>query len=136
MSFQNTFIILTSNIGSEIFGREQGLGFEKATRGLSEKKRQAVLSELKKMLRPELLGRIEHVLMFEPLSLAALRRIAKLELEALARRLKERSVTLSIDPSAIALVSQKSTSPEQGARLIRKIIQGKSRACYCSSSSA
>ncbi|MEI9966228.1 MAG: hypothetical protein WDN67_00920 [Candidatus Moraniibacteriota bacterium] len=74
--------------------------------------------------------------MFEPLSLAALRRIAKLELEALARRLKERSVTLSIDPSAIALVSQKSTSPEQGARLIRKIIQGKSRACYCSSSSA
>jgi ATP-dependent Clp protease ATP-binding subunit ClpC len=123
VSFQNTLVILTSNIGSDIWTREQALGFEKEGRLRHAGKRLAVLESLKKILRPELLSRIEHTLVFDPMTPASLKQIARLELRKLAGRLSERGVTLRFDPSVAAFVASEAAASEQGARLVRKIIQ-------------
>lgn len=128
VSFKNTLIILTSNIGTAAFTREARIGFD---RKVSEKNtaeqfdaiKKEVLSELKKEIRPELLARLDQTIVFNPLTEAAISGIVTLELERLGKRLKEKGLTLIYDKPLVAYLAKKSFAPEQGARLVRKSIQ-------------
>lgn len=128
VSFKNTLILLTSNIGTAGFGSESQIGFDESrildqlSASQIEKNEQTVLQELKTVLRPELLARLDHILVFHPLSQTALEHIASLELEKLKQRLKENHVDLRIQknvPRAIVTLLQ---DKKEGARLIRKYI--------------
>ncbi len=128
VSFRNTLIILTSNIGTASFTQTARIGFANNVdaHGLHERfeaiKRE-VLSQLKKEMRPELLARLDHTIVFNALTEDAIRDIARLELDTLATRLKSQGIALRYPVTLIRYIAKKSFAPEQGARLVRKNIQ-------------
>jgi ATP-dependent Clp protease ATP-binding subunit ClpC len=129
VSFRHTLIILTSNIGTAAFTQNATIGFHgkhpssAALRDRFETTKTNVLNELKKELRPELLARLDHIIVFNALDEAAIKSITKTEFSALVKRLKQRGISLKIPASVIGFIAEKSFSPEQGGRLIRKNIQ-------------
>jgi ATP-dependent Clp protease ATP-binding subunit ClpA len=82
-----------------------------------------VLAELKKQMKPELLNRLDCVIVFNALSEAEIKKIAVLGLEDLKKRLEKQGVTLSCENKLIDCISRKSIAFEQGARQVRKNIQ-------------
>ena len=128
VSFKNTLILITSNIGTAAFTETGAIGFKKhlAAENLAERfesVERTVLAELKKTLRPELLARISETIVFRPLDTAAIESITRLELEELRTRISKKGVALSWDAKTLHLIAQKSFSPLHGARLIRKQIE-------------
>lgn len=128
VSFRNTLIILTSNIGTASFTQTARIGFSKHIEksDLAERfeaiKRE-VLNELKKEMRPELLARLDHVIVFNALTEEAVGKITELELQILTERLKKQGITLTYPISLVKYIAKKSFTPEQGGRLIKKNIQ-------------
>lgn len=129
VNFKNTIVILTSNIGTDEFTKASaGIGFSSPTKpkSLIEKFttiKEAVIKELKSKLRPELLNRLDHVLVFNALRPEDIKKITKIELEKLSHRLEERKIELSYDARTIDHIAKKSLNPGQGARLVRKNVQ-------------
>lgn len=128
ISFKNTLILITSNIGTAAFTEASAIGFGKHldtgdTTDRFASIEHAVLTELKKTLRPELLARIGSTLVFRPLDAAAIEAITKLELQELQKRLRAKNINLSWDDDILKFLGKKSFSPEHGARLIRKNIE-------------
>ncbi|MGB4943175.1 MAG: ATP-dependent Clp protease ATP-binding subunit [Candidatus Moraniibacteriota bacterium] len=128
VSFKNTLIILTSNIGTASFTQSAKVGFAEAIPGRVlraefEAIQREVLEELKKEMRPELLGRLDQVIVFNALDQSAIERIALLELNRLKARLAAQGITLTIPATITHWIAEKSFAPEQGARLVRKNVQ-------------
>lgn len=128
VSFRNTIIILTSNIGTQAFSQTARIGFHdhvphEALQAQFETIQKDVLKELKQQMRPELLNRLDHIIVFQPLTKESLRKIVKLELRTLKSRLAAQSVELSYKKDILDFITEKSFTPEQGARLIRRNIQ-------------
>lgn len=128
VSFKHTLIILTSNIGTASFTSSAKVGFAEAIpnrvlRAEFDAIKREVLEELKKEMRPELLGRLDQVIVFEALDTKAIKQIAKLELDQLKHRLAGQNITLTIPSVVIDWIAAKSFAPEQGARLVRKNVQ-------------
>ncbi|MFA5030853.1 MAG: ATP-dependent Clp protease ATP-binding subunit [Patescibacteria group bacterium] len=132
VNFKNTIIILTSNVGLTTLNRAARMGFDADT---SNEKEQAeekfkelkdkVLSELKDNFRPEFLNRIDNIVVFHPLDLVAVERVAALQLEDLQSRLQEQKLKVIFSPAVIKTIAKLAYSPDQGARAIQKIIQDK-----------
>jgi len=135
INFRNTLIIMTSNIGitdlnkqanSFGFGQERDAGQdarEKAERDYDRVKTQ-VLSSLKDAMRPELLNRLDKVIVFRPLGVDEIRKIVSLELaETFGHIEKHQDISISADKDAVKYLADKSYDPAQGARLIRRNIQ-------------
>jgi ATP-dependent Clp protease ATP-binding subunit ClpC len=128
VSFKNAVVILTSNIGTSRFTQTAGIGFSTHS---SKKEifrqfdviRSEVLKELKRQLKPELLNRLDSVLVFEPLGTKELKKIGDLELEKLKARLAQRKVNLKVAKNVSAVIASVSLNVNEGARLIRKNIQ-------------
>lgn len=114
VSFKNTVIIMTSNIGSDRI-------LEAIT--IDETVKHAIEKMLHKVFRPEFLNRIDAIAFFHTLTPDNMRAIATLQLQQLKRRLAERSVTLSIAPGVIAYLAEKGYQPEYGARPLKRTIQ-------------
>jgi ATP-dependent Clp protease ATP-binding subunit ClpC len=128
VSFRNALVILTSNIGTASFTQTARIGFAKnmSQHDLGEQfetiKRE-VLGELKKEMRPELLARLDHTIVFNALSKKAIYDITRLELDILAKRLKSQGIILKYPLAVVRHIAEKSFAPEQGARLVKKNIQ-------------
>lgn len=129
VNFKNTIIIMTSNIGLSEFNRQASqFGFieadEKAlVEAAYEQTKEKIKNSLKDIIRTELLNRIDKVLVFEPLPKEAIKKIAELQLNELRERMAGRDIDLGWDDEVIEHLADKSHSPEQGARLVRKVIQ-------------
>lgn len=128
VSFKNTIVIMTSNIGTDEFTNAARVGFEsEQSAGNRIEKFNAikdqVLKELEKKIRPELLNRLDYVLVFNTLGMAEIRKIAGLEMQKLAARLLKKGLKLSFGKEVILLIAKKSLAVNQGARLVRKNIQ-------------
>lgn len=134
ISFRNTVIIMTSNLGMQELNLQAAkIGF--ADRDLEEKNHQArlqkeydsikesVLENLKKDFRPEFLNRIDKIIVFKPLGFGELKKITQLQVALLQARLLEQNVQLKISASVTKFISEKSFDPAQGARFVRKNIQ-------------
>ncbi len=126
INFRNTIIILTSNIGTGQLTKMATLGFSrKKTNSHLKKKllRENITQQLKEALLPELLGRLDHTLIFDSLTEKEIEKIVAYELQKIVNRLKKKSIQLTFTPSLIKHLSQKSFDPAQGARLVKKQIQ-------------
>jgi len=123
VDFKNTVIIMTSNLGTEEFQRG-GIGFPlKKEEGDEQKMRTAIESALKRTFRPELLNRIDDVIIFHPLTEEHLKSIVDLLIHEVERRLAERNIKLEVNEKAKAWLAQKGYDPVYGARPLRRAIQ-------------
>jgi len=123
VDFKNTVIIMTSNLGTEEFQRG-GIGFPlKKEEGDEQKMRTAIESALKRTFRPELLNRIDDVIIFHPLTEEHLKSIVDLLIREVERRLAERGIKLEVNEEAKAWLAQKGYDPVYGARPLRRAIQ-------------
>lgn len=122
VDFKNTIIIMTSNIGSEILQHaisEHGNDFSSEW----NKAKTSVLELLKKTIRPELLNRIDEIVVFKPLQKEEVREIVKLQLSRLQKRLKEKNVELRCTEESMDYLAEKGYQPDLGARPIKRAIQ-------------
>ncbi len=122
VSFKNTIIILTSNIGSDkLTNNRIDLGFyDKPSEKLDNK--QVVLDELKKHFRPELINRIDNIVVFNKLSNNVLTDIAKNMLVQLNKNLKEKNIELKFSSATLKYLVENGTNADYGARPLRRLI--------------
>ncbi len=118
VSFKNTVIIMTSNIGSSFL-----LDGITVNGDIREDARQAVMDELKLGFRPEFLNRVDDIVLFKPLHLDEVKRIAGLLAEQLKLRLKEQHITLDITDKAMGFIAQAGYDPVYGARPLKRYLQ-------------
>ncbi|MBR2732299.1 MAG: ATP-dependent Clp protease ATP-binding subunit, partial [Clostridia bacterium] len=120
VSFENTVIIMTSNAGSN---RGSGaLGFAKTK---NEASKERALKALGEFLRPEFIGRVDEVVVFNDLSQADYERIAGLMLEELVDPLADKGITFTWDNAATAALARMSADGVRGARDLRNVIRRK-----------
>jgi ATP-dependent Clp protease ATP-binding subunit ClpC len=122
VDFKNTVVIMTSNLGSKEFQRG-GIGFLRKEEGDEEKMRTDMKSALKEHLLPELLNRIDDVIIFHPLTKEHLKSIVDLLIREVERGLAERNIQLEVNEEAKAWLVQKGYDPVYGARPLRRAIQ-------------
>ncbi len=127
VSFKNTVIIMTSNIGARhITEKKQTLGFgaggEAESRSMEEI-RKDVLAELRQAFRPEFLNRVDDIIVFNKLSEPEIREIAGKMLDTLGGRLRDMGITVEFDESAVAKIAEEGFDPVYGARPLRRAVQ-------------
>ncbi len=121
--FRNSIIIMTSNMGSHII-QDNFENIDMDNRdAVIEKTKDEVVDLLRKQIRPEFLNRIDEIIMFTPLNKKEVTQIVKLQIDLLAKMLKDKSVTFSATQSAIDLLADKGFDPQFGARPIKRVIQ-------------
>jgi ATP-dependent Clp protease ATP-binding subunit ClpC len=124
VSFRNTVLIMTSNVGAREISRDSSLGFQ-ANEGLipySEIKNSA-MSELKRFFRPEFLNRVDEIVVFHSLTREEINSIFDIMFEEVSERLEERKIHLEITPKAKAYLIDKGYDVKFGARPMRRVIQ-------------
>ncbi len=120
VSFKNTLIILTSNIGSDKINKNKvDLGFNDTVK---EDKSAIMLNELKKYFKPELINRIDNIVIFNKLSAPVLKEIAKKMLADLNKNLKQSGVELKFTQSTLNYLVKNGTNEDFGARPLRRLI--------------
>ncbi|GAB2575803.1 ATPase AAA [Paractinoplanes abujensis] len=125
VSFKNTVLIMTSNLGSDLIsGTRRSVGFG-AAGGASpdEELRDRLDRRLKEQLRPEFINRIDEIIIFRQLEQEQVRQITELMLGETRRRLHNQDVTLKITTAAVDWLAEKGFQPEFGARPLRRVIQ-------------
>jgi ATP-dependent Clp protease ATP-binding subunit ClpB len=117
VSFRNTVVIMTSNIGSPMIQEmtRQSAGQDAV--------RARVLEELRDRLRPEFLNRIDEVIVFRPLSREHLVKIVDIQLTRLRELLESRKIALELTDAAKARLAQDGYDPVFGARPLKRLIQ-------------
>lgn len=121
VNFRNTIVILTSNVGLERF--ESGsIGFSGGDIETSKRLSSDIETELKERFRPELLNRIDHTCVFNPLSNEVLSEICRKQLDELTTRMNEQGINLSI-PDIVTQHLIEKLDPKSGARSVRQLIQ-------------
>jgi len=130
IDFSNTIIIMTSNIGAEKMQKEASLGFRanddddiKDLDAMHEKTKQDVKSELKKMMRPELINRIDKVIVFRALTKKDAVRIVDLLISELKNRLVRKGISIELTQKAKEYLVQQGYDDKNGARPLRRLIQ-------------
>ncbi|CAL4961441.1 unnamed protein product [Urochloa decumbens] len=117
VDFRNTVIIMTSNLGAEhLLAGMVGNNSMKVARDL-------VMLEVRRHFRPELLNRLDEIVIFDPLSHEQLRKVARLQMKDVAVRLAERGVALAVTDAALDVILSLSYDPVYGARPIRRWIE-------------
>jgi len=122
VDFKNTVVIMTSNLGTEEFQR-QAIGFQHRDEADEQRMRKTMESALKQTFRPELLNRIDDVIIFHPLTEENLKSIVDLLVREVERRLAERNIKIEIGPEAKDWLVKRGYDPVYGARPLRRAIQ-------------
>ena len=118
VDFKNTVVILTSNIGAPIL--LEGITREGTIR---EAARDQVMAELRRHFRPELLNRIDDIVLFKPLQAGEIRRIVDLLLVGLRARLADRRITVEMTDDAKTFLGNQGYDPVYGARPLKRFLQ-------------
>jgi ATP-dependent Clp protease ATP-binding subunit ClpC len=126
VDFRNTVVIMTSNLGTEAFNKP-GLGFalasDKPTKTEKEKQKADVEKALRQTFRPELLNRIDEIIVFDPLTEDDLKQIIELLLDDVRDRLADRHVDLELTDEAKSALVREGYDPVFGARPLRRVIE-------------
>ena len=125
VDFRNTVIIMTSNVGARQIAETAPLGFTPdSQKGLSDKEiKSRVMSEMKKLFRPEFLNRLDEIIVFKSLTEEQIAQIVDLMVADLRDRLIVMDMTINLTPEARALVAKEGTDTTMGARPLRRAIQ-------------
>ncbi|CAM5180059.1 ATP-dependent chaperone ClpB [Oligella ureolytica] len=117
VSFRNTVIIMTSNLGSEHIQQMQDQPYEAV--------KAVVWEEVKQSFRPEFLNRIDEVVVFHSLDQKNIEAIAKIQIDRLIERVQAMEMDLKVTDSALAVLAQAGFDPVFGARPLKRAIQQK-----------
>jgi ATP-dependent Clp protease ATP-binding subunit ClpC len=125
VDFRNTIVIMTSNIGAGTISKNQTLGFSVGDdSGLSyEEMKDRIMGELKKVFRPELLNRIDEVIVFHKLTKEEIKLIVELLMQRLRDQMGEHETAIELTEGAKELLVEKGYDPTMGARPLRRAIQ-------------
>ena len=124
VNFRNTVIIMTSNAGARQITNEGRVGFGTAEGVMAyEEIKAGAMNELKKLLNPELINRIDDVIVFDALSKKQVSQILDIQLAELAERLKDKNLTINIKPKAKEYLIEHGYNPAMGARPMRRLIR-------------
>ena len=124
VDFRNTVIIMTSNVGARDIAATQTLGFSGVGEGLSDKEiNQRVMTELKKMFRPEFLNRIDEIIVFKSLTEEQLIQIVRLMVDDLRERMIAQNMSINLTDAACKVIVKEGTDKAMGARPLRRAIQ-------------
>lgn len=115
ISFKNTIIIATSNIGSALI--------QEKIQENQEELSKVLMAELRKFFKPELLNRFDELVMFEPLKQSDMATIAKLRLEGTKKLLMEQNVGITVTDKALNQLAKEGYDPLYGARPLRRLVQ-------------
>jgi ATP-dependent Clp protease ATP-binding subunit ClpB len=114
VDFRNTIVIMTSNLGSQWI-MEPGLSADEI--------RERVMDAVRSHFRPELINRIDEIVIFQSLGLEQIQRIVEIQLRDLRARLAERKLTLELTPAAEQELARAGFDPLYGARPLKRTIQ-------------
>jgi ATP-dependent Clp protease ATP-binding subunit ClpC len=125
VDFRNTIVIMTSNIGAATISKNQSLGFSMGDEtGLSyEEMKDRIMGELKKVFRPELLNRIDEVIVFHKLTKDEIKTIVDLMMKRVKEQMGEHEAAIELTEGAKELLVEKGYDPAMGARPLRRAIQ-------------
>jgi len=125
VDFRNTIVIMTSNLGAAQISKNTGFGFTVGDEsGLSyDEMKSRVMGELKKVFRPELLNRIDEIIVFHKLSKEEITTIVDLQLLRLREQMATHEVAIELTDEAKELLVDKGYDPAMGARPLRRAIQ-------------
>ncbi|RMX67690.1 hypothetical protein DD238_001462 [Peronospora effusa] len=138
VDFANTVIIMTSNIGAEHLLFENDLSPRASKKMKTEsdvmdaessrkrefaKQRELVLQQLRRTIRPELLNRLDDIVVFEPLGRTELRQIVLLQFDSVVARLKEAQISVNVTTAALDVILDEAYEPQYGARPIKRYIE-------------
>jgi ATP-dependent Clp protease ATP-binding subunit ClpB len=116
VDFRNTVIVMTSNLGSHIIQ-------EKAGEENYDAMKAAVMEEVGTHFRPEFINRVDEVVVFHPLAENQIQGIARIQIDNLARRLKDQDMKLELDDAVMQLLAEVGYDPVYGARPLKRAIQ-------------
>ena len=124
VNFRNTVIIMTSNAGARQITSEGRMGFG-ITDGVMpyEEIKSGAMNELKKLLSPELINRIDDVIVFNALNKKEISKILDIQLNELSERLKEKHLTIKIKPKAKEYLIENGYNPSMGARPMKRLLR-------------
>ena len=117
VSFKNTIIIMTSNVGSQVIAAGEQNGEDKA---VVDRK---VNDALRAIFKPEFLNRIDDIVVFHPLGLADIEKIVDIQLKGVRERLDNERISLTLTPAAIEALALDGLDPVYGARPLKRLIQ-------------
>ena len=127
VNFKNTVIVMTSNVGSDIIYKMQEIGFKEEKRKefvlKEDEMKERVLGSLREKFKPEFLNRVDEIIIFHPLAAEQIKKIVDLQLELVAKRLKEKNIRIQITPAAREFLARKGFDPVYGARPLKRAIQ-------------
>ena len=125
VDFKNTIIVMTSNVGAKYIQKTSSLGFQT----MSEEDanyttmKEKLKDEISKEFRPEFINRIDDIVIFKSLNEDAMLKIAKILMNELSERLKEKNIRLKFDKEVIQFIKDKGTNLRMGARPLRRSLQ-------------
>ena len=125
VDFRNTVIIMTSNVGAREIAQSTPLGFSTGSgNGLSDKEiKSRVMSEMKKLFRPEFLNRIDEIIVFKSLTEEEIAQIVELMVADLRERMIAQGMSINLTDAAARLIAREGTDASFGARPLRRAIQ-------------
>jgi ATP-dependent Clp protease ATP-binding subunit ClpB len=116
VNFRNTIIIMTSNIGANHFlSSSESEEFDSI--------RERVMEEVRKLMRPEFLNRLDDIILFSKLSISDMEQIADLQVEQLRALLKTKNIDISLDATVKTWLARTGYDPRYGARPLKRVIQ-------------
>ena len=128
VNFKNTIIIMTSNVGAKLITDKNKLGFSGENETENKKQeyediKKEVMGELKKQFRPELINRIDDIIVFHKLEDEDIKKIIEIMISQVIKRLEEQDINIEIDNSVKELIAKKGVDNNYGARPLRRAIQ-------------
>ncbi|MCX6117261.1 MAG: ATP-dependent chaperone ClpB [Proteobacteria bacterium] len=118
VNFKDTVVIMTSNIGAHYLIENKAESGE-----IAESTRKLVMDALRSHFRPELLNRIDDIVLFKPLRLDEIKKIVRLLVKSVAKRLEDRQIKLHLSEGAITHIAESAYDPIYGARPLKRFIQ-------------
>jgi ATP-dependent Clp protease ATP-binding subunit ClpC len=124
VDFRNTIIIMTSNVGADLIRKNMVMGFGvKSDEHNYEQMKEKMLTESKRVFKPEFLNRLDDIIVFHSLTREDLTKIVDIEVAKVHTRLKTREITFRLTPEATAFLIEKGYDPAYGARPLRRAVE-------------
>ncbi|MDP6685861.1 MAG: ATP-dependent Clp protease ATP-binding subunit, partial [Candidatus Omnitrophota bacterium] len=124
VDFRNTILIMTSNVGANIFRKQGAIGFKSEAESATYKDMKGkLLEQVKKTFKPEFLNRIDDTIVFHSLNKEHLYQIVEIELQEVKNRLKEQNIVIELDQKAKDLLIDQGFDQVFGARPLKRTIQ-------------
>jgi len=124
VSFKNTIIVLTSNVGSDYINKMSSIGFS-SQKDVAEREsmKDKVMNSLRDQFRPEFINRIDEIVIFNYLKTPEIKRIVDLEMDKVQKRLAAKEISIKISEKAKELLLKEGYDANLGARPLKRVIQ-------------